>query len=850
LIRRDYIGYGWHKEQIKEALLKGKPVPEEVLRGYPDLKIKKATIAPEVLEKAREWDKKHPEGVTTMPEPDYKITDVTPAGYGPTETKEEPRKFKYVSNEETVTALYKKEIGEITDEFKDEFKKFAGEYYPHQFEAAIKKAVADGRKEWPYIKALLKKDKNFSGKGLSQHQDCENPNNWPYGEYKAVKCSDRKCIYNCAKSNCHHYLVFGDLMDHCKETTGENYKPTPIPEDKRKLSRAETEKKKKEAPMVKVAHRIIDNSPELKVKNLEELPHGTGAAYLEVIESHIPGEYIAAAWRRKVRENEPGIFIKFDRTPRGDTSGTNVKGWKVERSEYNDYQTLLNQYHFQIGEVTATIRENIKQMLEHHPVDWVSAAIQKAADDKKKSWGPIKDLISTWDENGKPNSIKPIPALEDKEPETVKAGAKVVEKGRESYTEKDDEEYYKEFAEPREGTSAPGRDEYKGVEAPAAAQADITDKKEEVAPAMKAEIKESIKEGKAIDKSAEAAVKEAEKIIEKTPEPEPAIRSHLKTMSFEDRMMYREVVERRLENVQRMAMEMAAEALTIREYMNTDPIATYRAKVGTRKLLDSAATKAEGKKVYKQTDVYYKLTDLLSKTGEWPETLSKKQANLLLMGRTLKPTSVNAKGRVPWEYVLDELASIFGVSEQELINHVENIAEQKARLRDMDTLISEAADREKELMGAMEELQKLDNITGGAPTEYAQPFIRQTPGEPEAGMQKGMFGEDKEVRPQGKGKVTQINLMEYGKLQERKATVKKPDDLHADIMDEVRKLQEQRSPRAVAGDNAQTAMHVVKGEDASKWLKHPERFDIRGVDTKRAHRAQRAPGAARVRTSR
>lgn len=370
-----------------------------------------------------------------------------------------------------------------------------------------------------------------------------------------------------------------------------------------------------------------------------------------------------------------------------------------------------------------------------------------------------------------------------------------------------------------------------------------------VAYIEKAELKASIKEGKAIDKSAEAVVKEAEKIIEKTPEPEPAVRSHLKTMSFEDRMIYREVVERRLEEMQRMTGEMSQEAEGIKEYLSTDPIANFRAKVGTRKMIDTAATKAEGKTVWKQIDVKYGLTDLLSKTGEWPETLSKKQANLLLMGRTLKPSSVNDKGRVPWEYVLDELADIFKVSEQELIDHIENIKEQKNRLRDMDTMISEAADREKELQRTMDELEKFDNITGGAPTEYIQPVIKQVPGEPEAGIQKGMLGEDKEVRPQGKGKVVQVNLMDYGKLQEIKAAVKKPADLDADIMDEVRKLQEQRSPRSVAGDNAQTARNVVKGEDVKKWLKHPERFDIRGVDTKRVHRP-RGTTRARIRTSR
>uniref|UniRef100_A0A6M3K9Z4 Uncharacterized protein n=1 Tax=viral metagenome TaxID=1070528 RepID=A0A6M3K9Z4_9ZZZZ len=40
------------------------------------------------------------------------------------------------------------------------------------------------------------------------------------------------------------------------------------------------------------------------------------------------------------------------------------------------------------------------------------------------------------------------------------------------------------------------------------------------------------------------------------------------------------------------------------------------------------------------------------------------------------------------------------------------------------------------------------------------------PGQPEAGLQTGMFGEEKVVRPQGKGKVTQISMEEQLKLQQ------------------------------------------------------------------------------------
>jgi putative lipoic acid-binding regulatory protein len=46
---------------------------------------------------------------------------------------------------------------------------------------------------------------------------------------------------------------------------------------------------------------LIQNHKDLKITNLEQLPRGIGASYLEVIESHIPGTYIAKQWRRSTK---------------------------------------------------------------------------------------------------------------------------------------------------------------------------------------------------------------------------------------------------------------------------------------------------------------------------------------------------------------------------------------------------------------------------------------------------------------------------------------------------------------------------------------------------------------------
>jgi hypothetical protein len=62
--------------------------------------------------------------------------------------------------------------------------------------------------------------------------------------------------------------------------------------------------------------KIMQYDPKIRITNTEQLPRGTGAKYLEVIQSHIDMTndtipYIAKAWHRKL-PNRAGIFLKFD----------------------------------------------------------------------------------------------------------------------------------------------------------------------------------------------------------------------------------------------------------------------------------------------------------------------------------------------------------------------------------------------------------------------------------------------------------------------------------------------------------------------------------------------------------
>lgn len=46
--------------------------------------------------------------------------------------------------------------------------------------------------------------------------------------------------------------------------------------------------------------KIVDFEPDLTITNLDQLPRGTGAPYLLVVDSPYPGEYVAKRWIRNL----------------------------------------------------------------------------------------------------------------------------------------------------------------------------------------------------------------------------------------------------------------------------------------------------------------------------------------------------------------------------------------------------------------------------------------------------------------------------------------------------------------------------------------------------------------------
>lgn len=189
------------------------------------------------------------------------------------------------------------------------------------------------------------------------------------------------------------------------------------------------------------------------------------------------------------------------------------------------------------------------------------------------------------------------------------------------------------------------------------------------------------------------------------PEPvvipdEQKLREAFKLMAYEDRLAFRETMETQLQEIGRMIGEQSGELESLAEYLKTDPVASYRGHVGKKSM---------------------SLISLL-KGGEFPETVTRKQAEMLTMGAQVAPEVVNKEGRVPWEYVLDELADHFKMGEQDLINRIEEVARTKVRADDIATMIDIAQERLDGVKGMLGVLSDVEAIPETIEAEVVEPM--------------------------------------------------------------------------------------------------------------------------------
>lgn len=131
-------------------------------------------------------------------------------------------------------------------------------------------------------------------------------------------------------------------------------------------------------------------------------------------------------------------------------------------------------------------------------------------------------------------------------------------------------------------------------------------------------------------------------------------------LDYEQEAVIKEGMQRNLNDVHTRIYEQQEELAALEESVADDPIAQYRVRLGQRESQP--------------------LTVLVSK-GEVPQTLTRKQAEALLEGSPILPSSIDAKtGRVHFHYVADRLAEKFNMTTDEFMDHIERIAETQRQI--------------------------------------------------------------------------------------------------------------------------------------------------------------------------
>ena len=261
--------------------------------------------------------------------------------------------------------------------------------------------------------------------------------------------------------------------------------------------------------------------------------------------------------------------------------------------------------------------------------------------------------------------------------------------------------------------------------------------------------------------------------------------------NYEDRLAFREAMAGRFDEIGKVVAEQQVELAGIEEFLKTDPVALYRGSYGKQKR---------------------SLTSLLDEYGRFPETLSKGEARIILMGRQLKPNVLDKAGRVRWEYVLDELADHFNMSEQELINSIESVYHQKQTAKDLRAMVGEATDSLSHIEHMLELMDRVDTT----PEFVPEPEIPQAlPGMPEAGLQKDMFGFTTPVFPEGKAEYATMSMDDYNKLCEmrKEAGLPAPDVIVKPKIEGVEGLEAETEIRAIRREvpEAKTAKERAAG---------------------------------------
>jgi len=156
---------------------------------------------------------------------------------------------------------------------------------------------------------------------------------------------------------------------------------------------------------------------------------------------------------------------------------------------------------------------------------------------------------------------------------------------------------------------------------------------------------------------------------------------------------------------------------------------------------DQKQAEAAGLREWMASEPAYDLTNLIKKSGWYKGEVSNltiKQYKDLTGKTSIKPNILTKDGKhVRWEYALDELATEMGYEDGEALKYA---------IEQTGEALTKAKGLEREVV-----ISKI-------------PYTEI--GQPEAGLQPGMFGGQKVVRPKGKGQTTQIKMDDAVKLAE------------------------------------------------------------------------------------
>ncbi|MBU1449206.1 hypothetical protein KKF45_05170 [Patescibacteria group bacterium] len=183
----------------------------------------------------------------------------------------------------------------------------------------------------------------------------------------------------------------------------------------------------------------------------------------------------------------------------------------------------------------------------------------------------------------------------------------------------------------------------------------------------------------------------------------------------EDRVAFKVGLREQRDALETVIADQSQEIEGLVEYLRTEPIG----KVMLEKIT---------KRGVKRQPLVDALWGFGGYRRKWPETLTRQQAEMVLMGRKLRPEFVTKQGRVRWEYILDELLEQLGFkSEDDMIGAIERFVAQKRRFRDLGITVNAdqaSLRRIKELQNMMDEIDRVIL----APTTWPETFGVPAPG--------------------------------------------------------------------------------------------------------------------------